>query len=74
VPMIGIQFGVYEYMKKVMLARTGHSVLGLLPQAQKDRDIFDEIAMEVAADDDQPFPAPRFNDNTDNNGVEGKTR
>ncbi len=60
VPMIGIQFGVYEYMKKLMLSRTGHDNLGLLPQARHDKDIFDEIAMEVAADDEQPFPAPHI--------------
>jgi len=58
VPMIGIQFGVYEYTKKFMLARTGHDSLGLLPQAHNDQDIFDEITMEVAADAEQPFPAP----------------
>jgi hypothetical protein len=58
--MIGIQFGVYEYMKKLMLSRTGHDILGFLPQAWSDKDIFDEIAMEVAADDEQPFPVPRI--------------
>jgi hypothetical protein len=60
VPMIGIQFGVYEYTKKLMLSRTGHDSLGFLPQARNDKDIFDEIAMEVAADDEQPFPAPHI--------------
>lgn len=56
VPMIGIQFGVYEYMKKVMLARNGGSVLG--KSAVSETRKIEEISMEVAADDDQPFPAP----------------
>ena len=71
VPMIGIQFGIYEYMKKVMLARPGTiSTLPLmkgkkglemkaLEEAKakllREREL-KNVAMEVAADDDQPFP------------------
>jgi len=74
VPMIGIQFGVYEAMKKAMLTRGMEDAPSMsarkLKEAQekaqiqeresRKRDI-EEIAMEVAADDDQPFPAPRLN-------------
>lgn len=82
VPMIGIQFGVYEFMKKVMVSRsegadwtpfrpTMHRNESLLsPPVQESREyIFqkaktiEEVIMEVAADDDQPFPAPhRFDE------------
>jgi len=76
VPMIGIQFGVYEFMKKFMLARDhktsiepsrgwGQSKAAIRKReeeaanekASRDRRL-QEMAMEVAADDDQPFPAP----------------
>ena len=77
VPMIGIQFGVYEFMKKFMLARDiqtsiepargwGTSKTTAIKmraeeaaneKARRDRRL-QEMAMEVAADDDQPFPAP----------------
>lgn len=53
VPMIGIQFGLYEYMKKVMLARDQLDV-----DKEESRHKLEELSMEVAADDDQPFPAP----------------
>jgi len=55
VPMIGIQFGIYEYMKKFMLAQNG----SLLLELSKDSSI-NEVLMEVAADDEQPFPAPKL--------------
>lgn len=76
VPMIGIQFGVYEAMKKFMLARDHHTSIepsrgwgsskaanqrrdeeAANEKARRDRRL-QEMAMEVAADDDQPFPAP----------------
>lgn len=66
VPMIGIQFGVYEFMKKVMLNRSSGEVMphGKQERLPEDtygrRQAFEEISMEVAADDEQPFPAPRF--------------
>jgi hypothetical protein len=64
VPMIGIQFGVYEAMKQLMLHRN------LSPEAErKTKNLVDrysaeqalkEAAMEVAASSDQPMPAPHF--------------
>jgi hypothetical protein len=64
VPMIGIQFGVYEAMKQVMLRRN------LSPEAERrSENLIDryspeqalkEAAMEVAASSDQPMPAPQF--------------
>mmetsp|Transcript_24106 Transcript_24106/g.52026 ORF Transcript_24106/g.52026 Transcript_24106/m.52026 type:complete len:468 (+) Transcript_24106:39-1442(+) len=73
VPMIGIQFGVYEYMKKFMVARdvSVEPARGRASRAEMERRaeeeererssksrLLQEMAMEVAADDDQPFPAP----------------
>lgn len=70
VPMIGIQFGVYEFMKKFMVARDGviepanslaskAQLKTMAEEAKRERTgRLQEMAMEVAADDDQPFPAP----------------
>jgi len=70
VPMIGIQFGVYEFMKKVMLERGEQggeqrmSARRLMGEERRARDSalldLEKVVMEVAADDDQPFPAPLF--------------
>lgn len=54
VPMIGIQFGVYEAMKKVMVSRRPGTV------EMKESHVMEEIMMEVSADDEQPFPSPLF--------------
>ena len=54
VPMIGIQFGVYEFMKKVMVSKR----TGLVEVREQHK--MEEIMMEVSADDDQPFPAPHI--------------
>lgn len=64
VPMIGIQFGVYEAMKKVMLRRS------LSPENERRSEMMidrygpeqalEEVAMEVAASSAQPLPAPHF--------------
>lgn len=69
VPMIGIQFGVYEFMKKVMLNREslngstkGKRKLNPVGDSYGREQAFEEAFMEVAADDDQPFPAPHFRD------------
>lgn len=59
VPMIGIQFGVYEFMKKAMLARNANLKVDHDYELTKTSEL-NEIMMEVAADDDQPFPAPYF--------------
>ncbi|KAL7535061.1 hypothetical protein ACHAXR_009252, partial [Thalassiosira sp. AJA248-18] len=76
VPMIGIQFGVYEFTKKFMLARdvktsiepargrvSKTEIKRREEEAERERSkskgrLLQEMAMEVAADDDQPFPAP----------------
>lgn len=76
VPMIGIQFGVYEFTKKFMLAKDSQTSIeptrGHVSKAEMERRakgaeqeraakkerLLQEMAMEVAADDDQPFPAP----------------
>lgn len=87
VPMVGIQFGTYEFMKKVMLSRqrngcgnhvvvSGHSGTGRKVKKKMKGDIVEEgkkednekyhriesVIMEVAADDDQPFPVPKLRD------------
>ncbi len=85
VPMIGIQFGIYEYMKKFMTDRTSdqnvpaksHRTMSktstklqqrqerkqfLMLKKEKEDEVrrdLEAIASEVAADDDQPFPAPQ---------------
>eukprot|EP00586_Coscinodiscus_wailesii_P009262 CAMPEP_0172523252 /NCGR_PEP_ID=MMETSP1066-20121228/293566_1 /TAXON_ID=671091 /ORGANISM="Coscinodiscus wailesii, Strain CCMP2513" /LENGTH=325 /DNA_ID=CAMNT_0013306321 /DNA_START=602 /DNA_END=1579 /DNA_ORIENTATION=- len=62
VPMIGIQFGVYEFMKKVMSERKAPlQIMGETEyECSSAESDLSEIIMEVAADDEQPFPAPRF--------------
>jgi len=56
VPMIGIQFGVYEFMKRTMIAKRSSGVVVEMREQHK----MEEIMMEVACDDDQPFPAPHI--------------
>ena len=63
VPMIGIQFGVYEAMKKVMLNSNKPKVTrteskGVTTVEYGDEEALEETAMEVAADPSNPFPAP----------------
>lgn len=53
VPMIGIQFGVYEFMKKRMISKRNG-------EYETDHHKIQEIIMEVSADDEQPFPSPFF--------------
>jgi solute carrier family 25 S-adenosylmethionine transporter 26 len=67
VPMIGIQFGVYEFMKRAMLQRqVGPDVAKPPKTKQQIPDLFgsleilQEAAMEVAASPEHPYPAPRF--------------
>lgn len=79
VPMIGIQFGVYEFMKKAMLARNAILLVDSDYAEEKDRyeltktSELNEIMMEVAADDEQPFPAPYFHIKK-KNGKDNKTK
>jgi solute carrier family 25 S-adenosylmethionine transporter 26 len=66
VPMIGIQFGVYEFMRKAMLQR---KVDFDAIQAQKSElfleeptptSSLEEAMMETAASPEHPYPAPQF--------------
>ena len=66
VPMIGIQFGVYEAMKKFMLKRNAENARMKMKKKALEEDdfgsrrIFAEAAMEVAASPEHPYPAPHF--------------
>lgn len=76
VPMIGIQFGVYEAMKTFMLQRTVDAIpekkggggekmdkaATIEPSANEYEasQVFEEAVMEVAASPEQPYPAPQF--------------
>ena len=71
VPMIGIQFGVYEFMKKVMVNRRavaeppkkGKMKLMEAPTLEDDygrNQALEEALMEVAASPEHPYPAPHF--------------
>lgn len=68
VPMVGIQFGTYEFMKKVMLSRRSVEMKKVTRKAvipEKDEEKMhriESVIMEVAADDDQPFPVPTLRD------------
>jgi hypothetical protein len=69
-PMIGIQFGVYEFMKKVMLQRRelpAPPVKRMRKQEVVEEpdsygfvEILQNAAMEVAASPEVPFPAPQI--------------
>jgi hypothetical protein len=72
VPMIGIQFGVYEFMKRAILTEREKQNGKILQAAKRKKKLevaFDEyddeaalleVEMEVAASPNQPFPAPHF--------------
>jgi hypothetical protein len=67
VPMIGIQFGVYEFMKKVMLERrSGEMANSSSPDTFGRNEALEEAIMEVAASPEHPFPAPRFQNSYNN--------
>mmetsp|Transcript_18782 Transcript_18782/g.23647 ORF Transcript_18782/g.23647 Transcript_18782/m.23647 type:complete len:230 (+) Transcript_18782:1-690(+) len=84
VPMIGIQFGVYEFMKKAMLSRHHDRVMLVQNNSNKnnksgenssENHTIESVIMEVAADDDQPFPAPALgNYQKSNKGGETKKK
>jgi hypothetical protein len=57
VPMIGIQFGVYEAMKRFML-QNNPKVTSDDPYGKEEA--LEETAMEVAASSSSPFPAPHI--------------
>jgi hypothetical protein len=59
--MIGIQFGMYEFMKKVMLKRRPAEIVnGASTDTFGRNEALEEAMMEVAASPEHPFPAPRF--------------
>mgnify|MGYP001206370815 CR=1 FL=1 len=67
VPMIGIQFGVYEAMKKVMLQRsvnasppTRRRIKAPKQPLYEAEGAIEEAAMETAASQGTSFPAPHF--------------
>jgi Mitochondrial carrier protein len=65
VPMIGIQFGVYEFMRQVMVERSITIAAAETAAAHsKTDDVYpsslQQATMEVAASFAQPFPVPRF--------------
>jgi hypothetical protein len=63
VPMIGIQFGVYESMKKMMLRRNieqpGAGTV-IVAERYGAEEALEEAAMETAASSGTAFPAPHF--------------
>ncbi|GAX26310.1 hypothetical protein FisN_16Lh148 [Fistulifera solaris] len=59
VPMIGIQFGVYEAMKRIMVQRQKFRASSPDTYYGPEQ-ILQETSMEVAASLANPFPAPRF--------------
>lgn len=73
--MIGIQFGVYEAMKNIMLQRSLDIEASASPQMKTKKknkkskllierygteEAIEEAAMETAASQGTPFPAPHF--------------
>ena len=70
VPMIGIQFTVYEAMKRVMVRRQLMEANGKKPKKEVEEStdeygsdsVLQEAAMEVAASPEHPYPAPQFHE------------
>jgi hypothetical protein len=64
--MIGIQFGVYEFMRRNLMDRKlSEATQKLLEEKEETygrEGIFEEAFMEVAASADDPCPAPHFLD------------
>jgi hypothetical protein len=65
VPMIAIQFTVYEFMKRVMIQRRivneeAHSMKRRKQPAYDDETVLEEAMMGVAASQAHPNPVPRF--------------
>lgn len=64
VPMIGIQFGVYEFMRKTLAQRQVTTPLKGKAHEEVDQylreKVLEEAAMEVAASPEHPYPAPQF--------------
>jgi hypothetical protein len=65
VPMIAIQFTVYEFMKRVMIQRRivkeeGQSMKQRKQPTYDDETVLEEAMMGVAASQAHPNPVPRF--------------
>jgi hypothetical protein len=61
VPMIGIQFGVYESMKKIMAQRNiSKERAETVVERYGTEQALEEALMEIAASPEHPYPAPRF--------------
>jgi len=64
VPMIGIQFGCYEFMKKLILHQRAELTPAFKranPPQTRDKEraeTLGRISQEVGVDDEQPFPVP----------------
>eukprot|EP00980_Cylindrotheca_fusiformis_P004613 scaffold982_cov139-Cylindrotheca_fusiformis.AAC.26 len=58
VPMIGIQFGVYEAVKKMMLQRDVDMKQREDAEIYVPIDILGDASMEVSASQEEPYPAP----------------
>ena len=73
VPMIGIQFGVYEFAKRFMIERRAGEGRGGINRYGRQQ-VLEEAAMEVAASPEQPEPAPHFLKRVAQNGLKRKRR
>jgi hypothetical protein len=68
VPMIGIQFGVYEFAKRVLVERRATAANNMdsgggveeVDDPYGSQQVLEEAAMEVAASPEHPYPAPQF--------------
>lgn len=64
--MIGIQFGVYEFMRRSLQERKVSEALRQWQETHGSEAVFEEAFMEVAASGEDPSPVPHF--------LEGKMR
>lgn len=75
VPMIGIQFGVYEFTKKVMRERSISKTeekrllrLKGMPGHSESEEIFEEDCFETAVGSSEPFPSHKFRQRLEQRG------
>jgi len=59
VPMIGIQFGCYEFMKKFILKTNAELKKGGRACEGEECNSLEDVMLDVAADDSQPNPVPK---------------
>mmetsp|Transcript_30773 Transcript_30773/g.45528 ORF Transcript_30773/g.45528 Transcript_30773/m.45528 type:complete len:521 (+) Transcript_30773:133-1695(+) len=83
VPMIGIQFGVYEFMKKVMrersISKTEEKRLLQLKGGPEDshkeaEEVFEEDCFETAVGISEPFPSHKFRQQIEQQGRKKKKK